>query len=433
MSNLFLVLDIGTSNIKCGCADAEDNIIASYQREFPMQQNGNCFEIDFVHFFDTTGELLKKCLADQKVSCSKVEALLITSQAQTFAPVDADFNLLYNGIVWLDERAEQQAEFLTEQIPDFSRTAGFSKPLSAQYVSKLLWLKQNEPDVFKKAKAFPLINEYLACKLTGEFYSDSSNFGMGGIFDFSRNTLNTDLLQILGLTESFFPKMEKAVMKGEMISEQIKQAWKLTNGFPVFLCGNDQGASACGAGVKKAGDVNINFGTAMVFYTITETLATDMTEYQITGKHPVANDYFLLNVESDFGVQIRRLKNIFFHKGTYDQLFQTFFDYPLVDEKAPLSVEEYLNLITPSTSYKLCAGIIKYYLNRLKIHFTQIRKSVELKNIFISGGMAQSEVWLSILKKTLKVPLTVNNRSDAGLFGALNIYLQNKNRKNGND
>ena len=121
---------------------------------------------------------------------------------------------------------------------------------------------------------------------------------------------------------------------------------------------------------------------------------------------------------------------MFFHKGTYDQLFQTYCDYPLADEKAPPSMGEYLNLSTPSASHERCAEIIKYYINRLKVHFTQIRKSVELKNVFISGGMAQSGVWISILQKTLDVPLTVNNRSDAGLFGALNIYLQNKNRKN---
>lgn len=428
-SNIILVLDIGTSYIKCGCADSENNIIFSYQREFPMQQNGLCFEIDFDHFFDTTQELLKECLADPRVEDYKVDALLITSQAQTFAPVDADFNPLYQGIVWLDERAEQQTGFLQEQLPDFARRAGFSRPSPAQYVSKLLWLKQNEPDIFKKARAFPLINEYLARKLTGEFYSDSTSFGMGGIFDFSRNSINPELLSILGLTENFFPKIEKAAMRGEFISKNTQQDWDLTYGFSVFLCGNDQGASACGAGVKKAGDVNINFGTAMVFYTITESLATDMTEYQIAGKHPVDNDYFLLNAESDFGIQIRRLKDLFFHKGTYDQLFQTYYDYPLADEKAPPSMEEYLRLSTPSASHERCAGIIKYYINRLKVHFAQIRKSVELKNVFISGGMAQSKVWISILRKTLEVPLTVNNRSNAGLFGALNIYLQNKSKK----
>jgi len=390
-----------------------------------MTQSQSAFEIDFNLFFATTSELLKECLADQIIKRSGVEALLITSQAQTFAAVDADFRPLRQGIVWLDERANQEAAYLKEQLPDFASAAGFTRPLPSLYVSKLLWLKRNEPAVFKKARAFPLINEYLVCRLTGEFYSDSTSFGMGGMYDFRRNAINPLLLQILNLTKEFFPKVEKAAVRGELISQQMQQEWKLNHRFPVFLCGNDQGASACGAGLKQPGDVSINFGTAMVFYTITESLTTDLTEAQIAGKHPVGDDYFLLNFESDFGMQVRRLKDKFFKHGTYDQLFQTYKQYPDVDAQAPPSADADLNSVSPADSHRLCAGIIKHYLTRLNAHFAQIRQAVALKNIFLSGGMTQSEVWLDILRDTLNWPFSINNRADAGLFGAIDIYLHN--------
>ncbi len=309
MSKIYLVLDIGTSFIKCGCVDSNFNIIAQHQREFPMIQKQNVYEIDFDSFYNTVSELIKECLTDEGINRFEVEALLITSQAQTFTAVDKNFQPLCNGIVWLDERAEKEATNLKNQLDGFSKVSGFKNPLTSLYISKLLWLKKNEPDVYKKAKAFPLINEYLVYKLTGEFYSDSTSFGMSGMYDFSRNSINTELLTILDLTEDFFPKIEKAAAKGELISEKMQREWKLNYRFPIFLCGNDQGASACGAGLKEPGDVSINFGTAMVFYTITNSLITELTEDQIAGKHPVGNYFFLLNVESDFGIQIRQLKN----------------------------------------------------------------------------------------------------------------------------
>ncbi len=421
----YLVVDIGTSDIKCGCINSNYDILAQYHRKFPMVQNQRSFEIDFNLFFDTTTDLLMECLTDRVVERSTVEALLITSQAQTFAPVNADFIPIYKGIVWLDERAEKEAAYLKERLSDFAQSAGFNHPLPSLYISKLLWLKNNEPAIFKKATAFPLINEFLAFRLTGEFYSDNTNFGMGGMYDFRYDTLNKKVLQILGLREEYFPKIDKAVMRGELISQSIQKEWKLDYRFPVFLCGNDQGASASGEGLDQPGSVNINFGTAMVFYTLTDSLTTDLTEDQIAGKHPVGDDYFLLNFESDFGVQVRQLKDKFFKQGTYDQFFQTYLEFPDVDEQIPLSEESDLSFVSESDSYRFCAGIIKYYLNRFQFHITQIRKSVYIKNVTLSGGLMLSKVWVDILQSTIDHPITINNRANAGLIGALHIYKNN--------
>ena len=72
---------------------------------------------------------------------------------------------------------------------------------------------------------------------------------------------------------------------------------------------------------------------------------------------------------------------------------------------------------------KYCAGIIKYFILRLKVHFDQICQVVTLNEITISGGITKSRVWLKILEDVLKQPSTINNREDAGLFGAVEIYL----------
>lgn len=419
-----LVLDIGTSYIKCGCIDSEYNIISQYQREFPMVRKELSYEIDFDLFFNTTSYLISECLADQKVKRSTVEALLITSQAQTFTAVNADFSPIHQGIVWLDERAEEQAAFLKKELHEFAKAAGFQEPFPSLYVSKLLWLKQHEPDIYKKATAFPLINEYVAYKFTGKFYSDVSSFGMSGLYDYSRNMMNPELLSILGLTEEFFPMIENAAEKGEIISQQMQLEWKLNYRFPIYFCGNDQGASACGAGLKKPGDLNINFGTAMVFYTITDSLVTELTDDQITGKHPVGNYYFLLNLESDFGMQIRKLKNKYFKNGTYDQLFETYINYPNVNAELPNSRnEDHVDSLSTENMQRYCAGIIKYYMLRLKVHFDQICQVVTLNEITISGGITKSRVWLKILEDVLKKPFIINNREDAGLLGAVEIYL----------
>ena len=139
--------------------------------------------------------------------------------------------------------------------------------------------------------------------------------------------------------------------------------------------------------------------------------------------------YFLLNFESDFGLQIRRLKESFFKNSSYDQFFQTYNQYPDVDEQRPVSEQTDLFFDSEADSHRFCAGIIKYYLNRFRFHLAQIRESVPLKNITLSGGLVLSEVWLDILRSTINQPFTINNRANAGMLGALYIFLQNKNGK----
>jgi len=203
---IYLILDIGTSDIKCACVDSDYKILSQHLRKFPIEQKQNTFEVDFNHFFNTTNNLLKECLADPNLKRSTIEALLITSQAQTFTAVDADISPIYKGIVWLDERAEREAAYLKKKLPEFAQLAGFKRPLPSLYISKLLWLKQNQPAVFEKARAFPLINEYLVYRLTGKFYCDLTSFGMGGLYDFRQNAINTKLLQRVGLQgQSLFP------------------------------------------------------------------------------------------------------------------------------------------------------------------------------------------------------------------------------------
>ncbi len=422
----YLVLDIGTSAIKCGCVGPDGTLSAHDQRRFPMRQDGSRFEIDFNSFFKITRELLENCVSECRATGRGVEALLVTSQAQTFALVDAAFRPLRPGIVWLDERARQEAAFLKEQLPDFAVAAGFRQPLPSQYVSKLLWLKRHEPAVFERARAFPLIHEYVAARLTGAFYTDSTSFGMGGLYDFRRKGLNSKILRILGLSEAHFPEIKFAAEKGALISEEFQKEWKVDDRFPVFLCGNDQGASACGAGVKEPGDVAINLGTALVFYTVTETLAARLEENQIAGKHPVGDAYFLLSFEPDFGLQMRRLKETFFLQGSYDELFQTYFQHPETPADGAFSEKSGWQALSGTQARRACAGAIKFYVERFRENMSQIQRAVPVNRIFLSGGMLRSEVLVKIVQDVLQRPFVVRNRADAGLLGAVEIHLQNK-------
>ncbi|MEQ9289779.1 MAG: FGGY-family carbohydrate kinase [Cyclobacteriaceae bacterium] len=423
MKRVFLVFDIGTSDLKCGCINDREEVMVEHSCQFPMTQSGEHYEVDFRRFSEDAKALIAKCLVDKVMNNVEVEAMLITSQAQTFAPVDKDFNPLLPGIVWLDQRAVSEAGYLRDNLNDFSHSAGFQAPIPGLYASKLLWLKRNEPVVFDEASYFPLVSEYLAQQLTGQVYTDSTGFGMSGMYDYRHNGFNTSLLQILGLQKDHFPLVDRAATRGEQVMQGVQKEFGISYGFPVYLCGNDQAASAAGAGLTQPGEVNINFGTAMVLYTLTDQLVTDLKQEQISGKHPLGDSFFFLSYESDFGIQMRKLKEGFFPKGSYNQLFESYLQHPEVESVIPTSCKAN----DPENVLLHCAGVIKYYLKKLRQHLDQISLHIKFKKIYLSGGMTQSGVWLEILKQNLSCPIEVNNSANAGLVGAVNIYLNNTN------
>lgn len=423
---IYIVLDIGTSSIKCGCLAPDTDVLTEKQEKFPMVQSGDSYEIDFTVLFDLVKGLVFQCLMEKNVQNKKVGALLVTSQANTFVPVDHDFEPLRNGIVWLDGRARNEADHLNEQLSGYAKYSGFGEALPGLFASKLLWLKRNEPTVFERAKYFPLINEYLVYKLTHEFYTDITSFGMGGMYDFVRKDINGKLLQLLELTGDNFPKMENAAEKGALISKEIAGEWEIPYRFPVYLCGNDQCASASGSGLKNTGDITINFGSAMVLFSLAKNFPTDLGPNQIAGKYPISDYYFLLSHEPDFGIVIRDLKEKFFKETSYDRFFQTYVDHPEVEVKIPHLSVDGLEFGTIEEVDKFCAGIIKYYMVQLKGHIFGMAQKVNIDHIYLSGAMAKSTVWLHIINKEVGRTIIINNQENAGLVGALNIHLSKK-------
>ena len=209
---------------------------------FEHRRDGVIFEVDFDALADTALDLL----ASEADAADGIEAILITSQAQTFAPVDPDFRPLRAGIVWLDARAGSEAEALARELPDFQRTAGFTFPMAELYISKILWLRNNEPDVFERAAAFPLINEFVAQKLTDRHFSDHTCFGMGGLLDIRSRTANRRALSAIGITGDNLPELAPAARLSYPLGPAAASRLGLPETVRVCFCGNDQCASSAG-------------------------------------------------------------------------------------------------------------------------------------------------------------------------------------------
>ncbi|MBD3287333.1 hypothetical protein GF337_00880, partial [candidate division KSB1 bacterium] len=188
--SVVIVLDLGTSAFKCGLVSDALNIVAACKHDVQLQKHSGLIEIDFEAAIQTCSALIRHIIGEAAAKRCRPEALIITSQAQTFVPVDRDFKPMITGISWLDTRAGDEADFLSQSIKNIPLKMGYRRPSPMLYSSKLLWLKNYLPEIYRRAHAFPLLNEFIVQKLTGEFYTDYTNFGMTGMLDIGGRELN---------------------------------------------------------------------------------------------------------------------------------------------------------------------------------------------------------------------------------------------------
>ncbi|MCK4325993.1 hypothetical protein KAW55_04500 [bacterium] len=432
------VLDIGTTFFKCGSLDCHtetstafgcnEELICFASEKFELYQKADICESDFEQCYQTALKALDRVISETIQQGYTITGLLITSQAQTFVPVDEHFNPLSKGIVWLDTRAEDEEKYLIEQLPDFQKTAGLSQPFSSLYVSKLLWLKNNKPGIYKEAKYFPLINEFIVYKLTGEFYSDYTNFGMGGLLNIREKVLNKQILDILNLSSDNFAEIKDVVSISYNLKSELKKRFDLKNDLPVCFCGNDQSVSAAGAGIERVGEISANFGTAMVVYTYLNNLPDVITPNQIAGISPAGPEYFLLTCE-ETGNIIDNVKNACFPEISYDEFFSKYYIVKDIDLPDGLSVVNgKLSGLDGFDPEKQAGFTVKYFLNRFCFHLSQIEKQVKAEKLYISGGMTKSSVWIELLKENISQQIILNNTREAGLIGAVRIYKNNADR-----
>jgi len=300
-------IDIGTTRVKAGIVK-DGKIIFRKFFKFPVIDIDGKKEVKEKLLWEKVKKILKEIFEFTEKNKIEIKNIGITSQAQTFITMDRNYNFLTDFILWNDRRAERESEILNKKFPSFYNFSGLPYFIPELMVCKVLYLKRNFPEIFKEIYKFLLINEWLIFKLTGNFYGDDVNFGMGGFLDIKKRELNQEILEFLNLKKENFSEIYPAGKYFSFLKEDICEEFNIRNKIRVYSCGNDQTTSAIGAGIDK-NTCFINLGTAFVFYIIVEEIPEKIENTQMCGIFPL-DGYFLLSCDGDFGNYVKNLKDL---------------------------------------------------------------------------------------------------------------------------
>ncbi len=204
----------------------------------------------------------------------RIVGMAITHQRYSFVPVDGNCTPLRDAILWCDNRCSVQAEWAAANVgveKIYERT-GYVPYVWSVY--KILWLKQNEPDVYERTAKWALVQDFLVRRLTGEWATSSSSAAMMGCLDIHNTTRwASDILDAFGISrEKFISRIEPAGALLATLTPRAAEELGLPAGLPVYAAAGDQPCGCLGAGVYHTGMVGINGGTSCTVQGVTRSL-----------------------------------------------------------------------------------------------------------------------------------------------------------------
>lgn len=257
-----LALDIGTSAVKAALVDMGGGQVALGRREYRLKTPAP--EIAELHpetYWEAARLAVSAVLDSGAMDVAAICSVGVTSQGETLIVLDDAGRPLRDAIVWLDNRAEHEAREISEEfdIDEVYRRTGQQEIVPGWTAAKILWLRNNEPDVFRKAAKFLLVEDYIIYRLTGRFVSDHAINPSTLYYDLLAHDWWQKMLDFLGITRSTLPELLYSGERAGWVRADIG----LGAGTSVTSTPIDQITGAVGAGNIAPGLVTETTGTAL--------------------------------------------------------------------------------------------------------------------------------------------------------------------------
>ena len=420
----YLGLDIGTTSIKAAVFTKDGKRLALRSVDYTLDTDSATGYIEFDA--EKYVEMCKQVIDELTEECGMIEALSIDTQGETLILTNEDGEPVYPAIVWLDNRAVNEADEIKSRFGNkrVYEVTGQPEITAGWPASKLLWMKRNEPEVFSKVRKIFMLEDYVMYRLTGNFVTEPTIQSSTIYYDVVNGKWWDEMLDFIGVDASLLPKVVKsATLVGEY------------KGIKVVSGMLDQIAGTLGAGVTDESRISEMTGTIMAICVMTDKIPEYNPESIIPCHlHAVDGKYCLILWSSTAGMALKWFKNNFAENFSFKELDE------LAKDIAPgsdgLTMLPYFTGSTmPKYNPDARAVFSGINLSHTRGHFARaimeaiaftLKQDLEyvgddkIKEIRITGGGASSPLWATIKSDvTGKVLKTLTESETACLGSAL--------------
>lgn len=431
-------LDIGTSGCKIALYNENAELLDTYYTEYGVSRKNGRHEIDFCDVRSGVLSLLR-----QAAEKHRIDALGVTSFGETFALLDENDNILAPSMLYTDPRGAEECRLLCEALEEehISALTG-TRPHPMYSISKIMWLKNNLSDAFKRAKRILLGEDYIIYLLTGSAQIDYSLAARTGAFDIRNKCWCKEIFKAAGVDISLMSKPVPAGSYAGSIKEEIKRALGISYDIKIINGCHDQVAAMFGAGVLESDRVMDGIGTVECIPAVLNEAPQSFDFYR-DGYSVVPfynNKYACYALSFTGGAVLKWFRDSFAEQECETALKNGESVYALLDKKAPhtpsgiLVLPHFAGAATPymdSAAKAAFAGITlettKYDIYRALMEGTSYEMRVNLERmesvsgrvneIRATGGGAASDIWLQIKADILGKAVTALDAPQVGAAG----------------
>jgi len=315
-------IDVGTTGCKALVISEQGLVVGESYVEIPLiARGGGVVEADAEDWWRLSARAAREALSRVDRRAEPVRAVAVSSQGISFVPVDRRFRPLAPAISWMDTRADAQAAAIREDIGDeeLFRVTG-KRPAAMYLLPKLLWLREHEPNIFKRTYHFLLAHDFVVARLSGRAATDHTL--AAGTLLYDVRSLNWSR-RMMGAFDLRPERMAPLAWPGTPIGQVTAEASRKTGlpaGATVAVGGQDQKLAAFAAGLC-AGCATVSLGTATAVTAITNRPALDPLRRIPCFPYLARGQWVLEAVVPSSGAGLRWFRDMLHLGGAGDQAY----------------------------------------------------------------------------------------------------------------
>ena len=437
-----LGLDMGSSACKAAAFDENGKLLSVAAREYSCYApRPGWLEMDPQVMWSAAVQAIREAAAGTR---DPVQALAVSSQGETFVPVDADGRAVGPALMNADNRAVDEVRQFEESMGKkgvYSITGCVLHPMYG--LLKILWSKKNAPEVYSKAAKFLSVGDYVLARLGVAPFTDYSLASRLMALDVTRRVWSEDILSVAGIDVDRLAELRPSGTRAGVLSSSVAETLGLPTGAVVAVGGHDQPCGALGVGAVDAGDTADSAGTyeCLAMTSDAPTLGDAAFSYSLNSYcHVVPNKYVTLAF-FPAGVILRWFRDQFAEAEVQESKKTGTDVYSLLTSRLPdgpsgvlftphfigsgnptwnvLATGAVVGLTPTRTKYHLFKGILEGIACEILTNVSVLEDTIgPIELLRTTGGGAKSDFWLQLRADITRKRIAAMSSPEAVCLGA---------------
>ncbi len=432
-----LGIDVSTTSSKALLINARGEVIASASAPHTLQTPKPLWsEQDPSEWWKATAASIRAVIVKAGVRPEEIAAVGLTGQMHGLVLLDEAGNVLRPAILWNDQRTQSQCNEIHERIGKerFIQITG-NVALPGFTAPKILWVRENEPEVFAKARHVLLPKDYVRYKLTGEYAMDKADGAGTVLFELKCRDWSPEVLERLGIDAAWMPRTFEGPEFTGGVTAEAAAATGLKEGTPVAAGGGDQAAQAVGVGAVEPGIVGLTVGTSGVVFATTPSALVEPEGRLHAFCHAVPGLWHFMGVMLSAAGSLQWYRDTLAPQVSFDELVKEAESAPAGSEGLlflpylsgertpypdPLARAAFAGLTLRHGRAHMTRAVLEGVAFGLKDSFMLVKNAGlgQITQVRASGGGTKGALWRQILASILEAELVTVNTAEGAAFGA---------------